>query len=70
MAFHILVGELEYIWELGDEKPYPDEEPTYLRAEGKELEYIRSQFENIPMRLFVNEVTWHNEMALFIYDNL
>lgn len=81
MAFTILVegkdpkGEdaaLEYTWKKGQEKPMPDAEPFYLQATGNELEFIRNNFNNIPITVGagVNKCEWKGEMAQFIFDNL
>lgn len=84
MAFIILVkgiepetGEpaaLEYVWNTGDEKPMPDNDPFWLKASGRELEEIRRKFENIPITWakvnHVQSCQWSGEMAKFIFDNL
>jgi hypothetical protein len=65
-------GDPEYQWKIGDEKPYPDKPPYWLRATGNELQYIRDKFQNIPIKVGpnVNHCDWSGEMAKFIYDNL
>lgn len=42
---------------------------TFFSADGAELEFLRKQFDNLPISLF-DSCTWSGEMASFIYRNL
>lgn len=60
----------EYIWNLGEKRPFPNGHPYWLRATDAELEYIKMNFENVPFKRHVNECVWHGEWAAFIFSNL
>jgi hypothetical protein len=77
MPFETLTAEVNegegspwWKWEIGVEKPYPDTITTWLMADGMELDYIKTNFVNIPMNNAAKKMKWHGEMARFIYDNL
>lgn len=62
-------------WQIGNTSPSNqiDEEGVEIisiYADGKELEFIKDNFVNIPCRIGASTATWRGEFARFIYDNL
>lgn len=43
---------------------------TYLQADGDELDYIRSKFDNLPIAQHRETVVWTGDLADFIFRNL
>lgn len=39
-------------------------------ANGHELDYVKSHFTGLPMRLGTRAMTWRGDFAQFIYDNI
>lgn len=69
MAFTILRSDnIKHTWHVPANKPHRDMLIKKLWAEGDELEYIRTRFDNVPIAH--SWCVWHGEMAQFIYDNL
>lgn len=60
----------EYKWYLGDEIPIPDYAPFGFIADGAELDHIKECFENIPINRYADRMTWFDQWAIFIHDNL
>ena len=65
-----------FTWNVGEDveafkEKVQDYDIRYLWADGKELEYIRERFDNLPI-IKDREGTgnWAGEMARFIYINL
>ncbi len=58
-------------WEVNQPKPVVPygNEIEELRASGRELDFIRLRFRNLPVTIG-DECTWRGDLAAFVYDNL
>lgn len=70
MSFDIkTAGQRPIVWNLGRDKPevYSDR-IEYLQADGDELDFIKTRFQNLPISHRI--CIWKGGIAQFIYDNL
>jgi hypothetical protein len=64
-----LLSNKEHCWSFGHPFPRLKGACLEVRAFGHELEYLKSNFRDLPMA-HKSVVIWKGEMAQFIYDNL